>query len=79
MKNKKTPVQNKKTAVQFLYEKMILYIPLEYRFLLDDSLIESAEIERQQIIDACIYGNGLDYYDARKIEGEKYYKQTFDN
>jgi len=64
----------KQTAVEWFFDNLKNHeIQAEHFELFE----QAKEMEKQQIIDACIYGNGLDYYDARKIEGLKYYKKTF--
>jgi hypothetical protein len=41
---------------------------------IDDELLE---IEKKQIIDACVYGNRQGFYDGTETIGKKYYDETF--
>jgi hypothetical protein len=66
----------KKTAVQWLIEEVKKFntvITKEYMLMLFQ---QSIEIERQQIIDAWIDGEGYDCI-AASPQAEHYYTQTF--
>ncbi len=66
-------MEKKQTAVEWLESKMTEYLQNIYK-----SEIEQAkEIEKQQIIDATIYGNRQEFYDGTEIIGSKYYDETY--
>jgi hypothetical protein len=38
---------------------------------------QAKEMEKQQIIDAVIYGNRQEFYDGTETIGEQYYNETY--
>lgn len=40
---------------------------------------QAKEMEKQQIIHACTYGNRQEFYDAEETMGEQYFNETFKN
>lgn len=70
------PEEMKQTAIEWLVSEANL---------LDNNgwilpLIEKAkEMEKQQIIDATIYGNRQEFYDGTEMIGDEYYNETFSN
>ena len=67
----------KKTAVEWLVEQLEItnYISENAHWLID----EAREMEKEQIIEATIYGNRQEFYDGTEIIGEQYYNETFKN
>ena len=41
------------------------------------SIKKAKEMEKQQIIDATIYGNRQEFYDGTEMIGNEYYNETF--
>lgn len=73
----------KQTAVEFLEEKIkdIFYVAeaSEMNKMFEIFYQQAKEMEKQQIIDACTYGNRQEFYDAEETMGEQYYNETFKN
>jgi hypothetical protein len=65
-----------KTAVEWLVEKHFGGIDNctpDFRY----HIKQAKEMERQQIIDAVIYGNIQEFYDATEEIGNDYYNQNY--
>ena len=65
----------KQTAVEVLFEK--LWETPKDKLTWYAILKEAKKIDKQQIVDACIYGNRQDFYDGTEMIGKQYYNETF--
>ena len=68
---------NPKTAVEYLKEHFQTLINNDERGLYKLLFEQAKEMEKEQIIDAVIYGNTKPSMVSSKILGEQYYNETF--
>ena len=73
----------KQTAVEFAVEKLAKFIPSGNQLVIHIILQEAKEMEKQQIIDAVLYGfrEDAEAFDWKgdKYNSEQYYNETFRN
>jgi DNA-binding NtrC family response regulator len=67
----------KQTAVEWLVEQ-IMARKLYTKEMLKE-FEEALEMEKEQIVDAVIYGNRQEFYDGTEMIAEQYYKETYEN
>jgi hypothetical protein len=66
-------MENKQTAVDLMFQRAISVLPMgsiDARQRLAETYEQAKEMEKQQIIDACNYGDFVEL-------GEQYYEQTY--
>jgi DUF4097 and DUF4098 domain-containing protein YvlB len=71
----------KQTAVEQFLDAIKNQISLsnEHLEMIESYASQAKEMEKQQIIDATIYGNRQDFYDGTEMIGNEYYNEQFKN
>ncbi len=70
-------MKKRQTAVEWLYEHILL-TPLDIRSI-NKCLEQAKEMEKQQIVDAYVYGSayGIDFNEG--LNPMNYYKETYES
>ena len=76
--------KKKQTAVDYLVKELSAILgPLETKpmqdLLMVDAINKAKQMEKEQNIDAVIYGNRQEFYDGTEMIGETYYKETYED